>query len=39
MFTRPEGLTDDDVRAALAEGWDLQAAEVEYAPVGFGSHH
>ncbi len=25
--------------AALAAGWDLVVDEIEYAPVGFGSHH
>lgn len=39
MFSRPEGLSDDDVVRGLCEGWGLRAAEVEYAPVGFGSYH
>ena len=39
MFTRPDDLSDDDIVAALVDGWGLAANEVEYAAVGFGSHH
>ena len=39
MFTRPDDLTDADVAAVLAEGWLLGAEQVEYAAVGYGSHH
>jgi spectinomycin phosphotransferase len=39
MFTRPDGFPDGDVAAALATGWGLSVAGVEYAPVGYGSHH
>jgi hypothetical protein len=39
MFSRPEGLSDDDVRRGLGEGWSLDGADVEYAPIGFGSYH
>lgn len=39
MFTRPEDLTDDEMRDALASAWGLDDASVEHAPVGFGSHH
>ncbi len=39
MFTRPAELADSDVAEALARGWALPASEVEYAAVGFGSHH
>jgi spectinomycin phosphotransferase len=39
MQTRPQGITDTDVAAALRAGWGLDVAALEYAPVGFGSHH
>ena len=39
MFTRPDGLTDADVVGALADGWAVAVRNIEYAAVGFGSHH
>ena len=39
MFTRPGDLSDDEVGAALARGWELDVRSVEHAPLGFGSHH
>jgi aminoglycoside phosphotransferase (APT) family kinase protein len=39
MFSRPEGLTDEAVGAALATGWAVQPAAIEYRAVGFGSYH
>ena len=39
MKTRPDGLSDAVLAAALADGWGLDAVGVEYVPVGFGSHH
>ena len=39
MFTRPQDLTDEQVRDAVARGWGLDVVGVEHAPVGFGSHH
>ena len=39
MFTRPDDVTDADVVAALVEGWGLSTPRVEYAAVGYGSHH
>lgn len=39
MFTRPPDLPDSVVADALAVGWDLVVDQMEYAPVGFGSHH
>ena len=39
MFTRPADLTDDEVRDALASAWGLRVSSLEYAAVGFGSHH
>ena len=39
MRTPPTELSDAAVIAALAAGWGLRGAEVEYLPVGFGSHH
>lgn len=39
MFDEPEDLSCDRVRAALTDRWGFPAAQVRYAPVGFGSHH
>ena len=39
MFTRPDDLSDTDVVRAIADGWGLRATDIEWAPVGFGSHH
>ena len=39
MYTRPVELVDGVIVAELAAGWDLAVDEVEYLPVGFGSHH
>lgn len=39
MFSRPQGLSDDAVAAGLGAGWGLDGVELEYAPLGFGSHH
>jgi spectinomycin phosphotransferase/16S rRNA (guanine(1405)-N(7))-methyltransferase len=39
VFTRPDDLTDAQVRDALVSGWALDVGWVEHAPVGFGSHH
>jgi len=39
VFVRPPDLADDDVRAVLAEHWGIRPATIEYAAVGFGSHH
>lgn len=39
MFSRPAALADADVRRGLADGWGLHDVDVEYAPLGFGSHH
>ena len=39
MFTRPEDLADSRVAQALLAGWGLGVDEIDYAPVGFGSHH
>jgi hypothetical protein len=36
---RPEGVGEDDVRLALAEGWRIDAAAMRYAAVGGGSYH
>ncbi len=38
MKARPDGLSDRDVEAALATGWNINA-RVEYLPVGVGSYH
>jgi spectinomycin phosphotransferase len=39
MLTPPDDLSHDQLHDALVAGWGLQAAEIGYAPVGFGSHH
>jgi spectinomycin phosphotransferase len=39
MRDRPEGLSEDDLGRALAEGWGIRAAGLDYAPVGAGSYH
>ncbi len=39
MFTRPDDLSDEAVGAALTAGWGLTIDRLDYAPVGFGSHH
>ncbi|GIM95017.1 aminoglycoside phosphotransferase family protein [Paractinoplanes toevensis] len=38
MRDRP-GVTDADVRAALADGWGITAHQLEYRPIGAGSYH
>jgi hypothetical protein len=39
MFTRPTELTEDSIRASLADEWTFAAEELEYEAVGFGAHH
>ncbi|MGL5928583.1 MAG: phosphotransferase [Dermatophilaceae bacterium] len=39
MFVRPADLSDAQVVDVLLRDWELEVADVEYAPVGFGSHH
>ena len=39
MNARPAGVSDDDVRGALSETWRIDAASLDYAPVGAGSYH
>ena len=39
MFTRAADVSDDDIVRVVAEGWSIDADHVEYAAVGFGSHH
>ena len=39
MRSRPDGLGEDDLRLALAEGWRIDAAAMRYAAVGGGSYH
>jgi spectinomycin phosphotransferase len=36
---RPAGVSDRDLRSALHDGWQLDAATAVYAPVGGGSYH
>jgi len=36
---RPAGITERDVAHALADGWELSAQTLRYAPVGGGSYH
>lgn len=39
MFTQPDDLPEDDIRATLAANWNFRAVALSYQPVGFGSHH
>jgi spectinomycin phosphotransferase len=39
VFTRPDDLSDAQIGAELAAGWDFAARSLSYLPVGFGSHH
>jgi len=39
MRSPPAGLEPERLAAALAEGWRLQAASMEYVPEGAGSYH
>lgn len=39
MKTPPRTLEADTISAALLAHWNLDAAALTYAPVGFGSHH
>jgi spectinomycin phosphotransferase/16S rRNA (guanine(1405)-N(7))-methyltransferase len=39
VFTRPPELSDDAIRASLAEQWGFDATVLAYEPVGFGAHH
>lgn len=39
MQDRPQGLAERDLIAACRDGWDINAVETEYLPVGFGSYH
>jgi spectinomycin phosphotransferase len=36
---QPDGVSQDELRLALEQGWDLRPAELSYAPVGAGSYH
>jgi spectinomycin phosphotransferase len=39
MRSPPDDLAQQDVENAVAEGWRLRAASMEYLPEGGGSHH
>ena len=39
MRSKPEGLADGAVAAALLDGWTFEAQTLRYAPVGAGSYH
>lgn len=39
MLTPPDELTEHDLGAALRRHWSIDAADLSYAPVGWGSHH
>ena len=39
MRARPDGVSEDDVSLALAQGWRIDAAAMRYAAVGGGSYH
>lgn len=35
----PDGLSEDVLTLALAQGWEVTVASLAYQPIGFGSHH
>jgi spectinomycin phosphotransferase/16S rRNA (guanine(1405)-N(7))-methyltransferase len=39
VLSRPEGLDDHVLTAALTREWGIAVAALEHRPVGFGSHH
>ncbi len=39
MFTAPDDLDIDVLRAAVRDGWGFDAVSLDYQAVGFGSHH
>jgi spectinomycin phosphotransferase len=39
VLSRPAGLSDAALQQALAVHWNVDASELQYRPVGFGSHH
>lgn len=39
MRDRPDELVDEDIRSALASGWDIDTAAMQYVPLGGGSYH
>ncbi len=39
MRDRPAGVSDSDLRSALADGWRIDVAAARYAAVGGGSYH
>ena len=39
MRAAPDDLDLEELRAALATGWGSRTVELNYRPVGFGSHH
>ena len=39
MLTPPVGLTEHDLVDVLRRHWGIDAADLRYAPVGWGSHH
>lgn len=39
MLAPPSDLNGDALATALADGWGIDSASLDYLPVGFGSHH
>lgn len=39
MRDKPAGLDEDELKAALLEGWAMRVESAEYLPVGAGSYH
>lgn len=39
MLAPPSDLNVDALATALADGWGIDSASLDYLPVGFGSHH
>src|ERR1700761_4935155 len=39
MIDKPSGVSEQELRRALDQGWALRLDELHYAPVGAGSYH
>src|ERR1700744_5786251 len=39
MKDQPAGVSEQELRLALDQGWDLRPDQLRYAPVGAGSYH
>src|SRR5207344_646774 len=39
VFTKPDDLSESHLIELLGAAWELRVDDIEYVPVGFGSHH